>query len=125
VDAIVVIDEDTIVTGSSDGMLRVVSVMPNKLLGLIGEHGDFPIESICMSYNKSLLASASHDNLVKFWSIDYLFDADDAEPAEGEAVPMDEGDEGQSDNRGRRVERPDSPELSKNKQKKKEFFSGL
>lgn len=32
------LDEDTIVTGSSDGMLRVVSLQPNKLVGVLGEH---------------------------------------------------------------------------------------
>lgn len=32
------LDEDTIVTGSSDGMLRVVSIQPNKLVGVLGEH---------------------------------------------------------------------------------------
>ncbi len=130
VDALQVIEEDTIVTGSSDGMLRVVSVMPNKLLGLIGEHGDFPIEAIGMSYNKSLLASASHDNLIKFWNIDYLFDedGDDEQDGEGgarEPVPMDEGEDHEADNRGKRVDRGGEPELSKNKQKKQEFFSGL
>lgn len=46
VDAIVKLDEDTIITGSSDGMLRVVQIHPNKLLGLIGEHDDYPIERL-------------------------------------------------------------------------------
>jgi WD40 repeat protein len=133
VDALLAIDEDTIVTGSSDGMLRILSVMPNKLLGLVGEHGDFPIEAISMSFNKGLLASASHDNRIKFWNINYLFEDDDGDDDDGdgdgrsEAHPMDEGDEKEVDNRGRRVglAPPDEPPLSKNKQKKQQFFSGL
>ena len=46
IDAIVKVDEDTIITGSSDGMLRVLSVHPNKLLGLLGEHDEYPIERL-------------------------------------------------------------------------------
>lgn len=38
VEAIVKLDEDTIATGSSDGMIRVVAIQPNKLLGVLGEH---------------------------------------------------------------------------------------
>jgi hypothetical protein len=31
-------------TGSSDGLVRVVQLHPNKLVGVVGEHQDFPIE---------------------------------------------------------------------------------
>ncbi len=37
-DAILKYDEDSILTGSSDGLIRIVSVQPNKMLGVLGEH---------------------------------------------------------------------------------------
>ncbi len=33
VETMLVIDEETICTGSSDGLIRIVSILPNKLLG--------------------------------------------------------------------------------------------
>lgn len=36
----------TILTGSSDGLVRAVKVLPTKLLGIVAEHGDLPIERI-------------------------------------------------------------------------------
>ncbi len=132
VDALLAVDDDTVITGSSDGLLRIVSVMPNKLLGVVGDHGgDFPIEAISMSFNKGLLASASHDNRIKFWNINYLFEEDDDDDNNGEggdaAIPMDEGDDHEVDNRGKRVDMAPSNEkpISKNKQKKAQFFNGL
>jgi len=35
-----------ILTGSSDGLIRLCSIFPNKLLGVIGSHDDFPVESM-------------------------------------------------------------------------------
>jgi hypothetical protein len=46
VDALVRLDEDTLITGSSDGLLRIVSILPNKMLGVLGEHADYPIERL-------------------------------------------------------------------------------
>lgn len=37
-DALLKYDEDTVLTGSSDGLIRVVSLQPNKMLGVLGEH---------------------------------------------------------------------------------------
>jgi hypothetical protein len=35
-------------TGSSDGLVRLINIHPNTLVGVLGEHGDFPIERLCM-----------------------------------------------------------------------------
>ncbi|TYZ57351.1 hypothetical protein PybrP1_010556 [[Pythium] brassicae (nom. inval.)] len=77
VDAMLKIDEDTILTGSSDGIIRVVQLHPNKLLGLIGDHEDFPVEVLKFSHDKKLVGSVSHTNKVHFWDVGYLFDDDD------------------------------------------------
>ena len=34
VDCLLKVDENTIMTGSSDGLIRVVSIHPNKILGM-------------------------------------------------------------------------------------------
>jgi hypothetical protein len=36
----------TILTGSSDGLVRAVKVLPTKLLGIVADHGDLPVERI-------------------------------------------------------------------------------
>ena len=79
IDTIVKIDEDTIFTGSADGIIRVVQLQPNKLLGVIGDHEGFPVERIALSHDKSFLASCSHDSTVKFWDVGYIFEEDDGE----------------------------------------------
>lgn len=50
VDAIVKFDEDTVITGSSDGVVRILNVLPNKLLGVVGEHVDMPIEKLALRW---------------------------------------------------------------------------
>ncbi|CAG8546112.1 5238_t:CDS:2, partial [Acaulospora morrowiae] len=77
IDTIVKINEDMICTGSSDGIVRVIGILPNKFLGVIGDHGDFPIEKIQISHDNALLASCSHDNSVRLWDIRHLYEDDD------------------------------------------------
>lgn len=61
-----------LVAGSSDGLIRVVQILPNKLLGVIGEHMDCPIERMTLSPDRRLLATASHDNSIKLWDVAYV-----------------------------------------------------
>ncbi|RKP34269.1 WD40-repeat-containing domain protein, partial [Dimargaris cristalligena] len=65
VDTLAKIDEDTLCTGSSDGIIRVVSIQPNKLIGVVGVHGRFPVEKLDFSTTGHYLASMSHDTTVK------------------------------------------------------------
>ena len=55
-------------------MSSVVGLYPNKLLGVIGDHDDFPVERLRISGDGKLLGSCSHDCLVKFWSLEGLLD---------------------------------------------------
>ncbi|KAG0045937.1 WD domain repeat-containing protein 55 [Gryganskiella cystojenkinii] len=72
IDTICKIDEDTVATGSSDGIIRIIDILPNKFQGIVGEHEDYPIECIKMSRDKTYLASCSHDDTVRFWDVRYL-----------------------------------------------------
>ena len=56
ISSIVAIDEDTICTSSSDGIIRICSILPNKFLGVIGHHGQYPIEQMKISRDKKYLA---------------------------------------------------------------------
>ncbi|CAH0479765.1 unnamed protein product [Peronospora belbahrii] len=82
VESLLKVDEDTVLTGSSDGILRVVQIHPNKLLGLIGDHEYFPVENLKFSYDKKLIGSVSHTNKVHFWEVGYLFEEDDGEESD-------------------------------------------
>lgn len=59
VDALVAFDEDSVVTGSQDGLIRLISILPNRMLGVLGEHGDLPVESLAVSFPPLLLQGRS------------------------------------------------------------------
>lgn len=100
VDALAALTSDVIVTGSSDGLVRVVQLLPHKLLGVIAgppcffsllfasslthtlillvDHGTFPIERLRTDRNGAWLGSASHDDVLKLTDIrDALVDSDE------------------------------------------------
>jgi len=91
VESIIKLDEDTVITGSSDGLIRIMQLYPNKLLGVVGDHDEFPIEKISMSHDRRLLASCSHDSTVQFWDVQFLADDDgEAEEEDGDDDDMEE-----------------------------------
>ena len=63
-------DDSSLYTGSGDGMIRAVHILPNNLVGMIGDNGEMPIESMCKSFDDQWLATCSHDNTIKVWSAD-------------------------------------------------------
>lgn len=72
VDCIVPLSDDIICTGSFDGNIRVVHILPNRFMGVIGQHEEFPVESLTLTDDRSLLASCSHDQRIKFWDVSNL-----------------------------------------------------
>ena len=82
VDAMLKVDDDLLCTGSSDGLLRVVRVLPGlRLLGVLGDHDGFPIERLAFNCDQSLVASLSHDSLVRFWDAQELRHLQQATPS--------------------------------------------
>ena len=67
VDALLPVDQETLLTGSSDGLIRVVQIHPNKLLGILGDHEGFPIEKLKFNSDKNFVGSVTHDNIVRIW----------------------------------------------------------
>ncbi|GLI62678.1 hypothetical protein VaNZ11_005354 [Volvox africanus] len=95
VQALVGFDDDTLLTGSSDGGVRVVGVLPNRLLGILGQHnGDFPVERLALSSDRRVLASTSHDAAVKLWDLSVLLDEDDGDDEEREREGEEDDDDG-------------------------------
>ena len=90
-----------------------MQVHPNKLLGLLGDHEDFPVEVMKFSHDKKLIGSVSHVNKVHFWDVAYLFDEDDDDDDEVEEVEDvdaagDAGGQGGGDNDDAEMEDADS-----------------
>ena len=67
VDTMCTLDEDTILTGSSDGLIRVVQLFPHKLLGIVGEHNGMPVERL--TRKGELLSSIGHGSEVKMTNL--------------------------------------------------------
>ena len=74
IDALIKVDEDTLLTGCSDGLVRLVQIHPDKLLGVLGDHDGYPIEKLQFSSSRSFVGSVSHDSLVRLWDARVLQD---------------------------------------------------
>ncbi|KAM3857375.1 WD repeat-containing protein 55 [Diretmus argenteus] len=72
VDCIVPITDSIMCAGSMDGFIRAINLLPNRVIGCIGQHVGEPIEQIAKSRDTGLLASCAHDQLIKFWDISSL-----------------------------------------------------
>lgn len=69
IEAMIKLDENTLITGAEDGFVRGVSVYPNKVVATLGQHEEdehFPITKISISHCRNFIASCSHDNSIKF-----------------------------------------------------------
>ncbi|KAI0251824.1 WD repeat-containing protein JIP5 [Lactifluus subvellereus] len=77
---------NTILTGSSDGLLRVIELLPTRLVGVIADHGDFPIERIAIDRGGEgrWVGSAGHDEVLRMTDLREVLDDED-ERAEAEA----------------------------------------
>lgn len=81
VDTMCTLDDDTILTGSSDGLVRVVQILPHKLLGIVADHGGMPVERIARSEN--WMASIGHGAEIKLTDLAPLLEEDEDDEDEG------------------------------------------
>ncbi|GMH23996.1 hypothetical protein Nepgr_025839 [Nepenthes gracilis] len=72
VDALLKLDEDRVVTGSYNGLISLVNILPNRILQPIAEHSEYPVERLAFSHDKKVLGSISHDQMLKMWNTDEL-----------------------------------------------------
>ena len=122
IDCMVKVDEETLLTGSSDGFIRVVNFFPHKLLYWFGgsdsgENGTggnasvatgddegFPIERMSLSHDRTILATVSHDDDIALWGVDFLFNDnggdDDDDDDDDDARDTDDEDDDDDDDDG-------------------------
>ena len=102
ISTIQVIDNNSIFTGSSDGLIRVVQVLPHKIYGVLGDCGDLPVEELRVSHDNALMASVSHDQAVRFWDVrEYFVDEMELDSEDEDEDEDDEAnDDDDSDNDG-------------------------
>ncbi|CAD6341366.1 unnamed protein product [Miscanthus lutarioriparius] len=72
VDTMLKLDEETLVSGSSDGVIRLVGILPNRIIQPLAEHSEYPIEALAFSNDKKYLGSISHDKMLKLWDLEEL-----------------------------------------------------
>lgn len=98
VDAMCTLDHDTVLTGSSDGLVRVVQILPHKLLGIVADHGGLPVERLARK--DRWLASIGHGAEVKLTDLSPLLEDDDDDDEEDEDDDEKSGDGDGNDDDG-------------------------
>lgn len=103
----------TILTGSSDGLLRAVQLLPTKLLGVIADHGEFPIERIAVDKagEGRWVGSVGHEDVLRLTDLKEVFEDEDREEG-GEGGKGGVGEVEEDGERGEEVEREDEQEVS-------------
>ncbi|MEE6478725.1 hypothetical protein FKM82_011977 [Ascaphus truei] len=72
IDCMVPITDNIVCAGSMDGVIRAINILPNRVVGSVGQHPGEPIENLAKSRDSRLLASCAHDQKVKFWDVSSL-----------------------------------------------------
>lgn len=77
IDTMVAYDEDLVITGCEDGLIRAVSVLPNKIQAILGDPLDtdeevFGIQKVTISHDRRFVASCTLDDVVKITDITCL-----------------------------------------------------
>lgn len=68
IEKIIPLHPHLILTAASDA-IRAVSVFPNRIVEVLGDHGGAPVEDLSLNNHKHLLASCSHDLHIRFWDV--------------------------------------------------------
>lgn len=88
IDALLKIDEDTLLSGSSDGVIRILQIQPDRLLGVLGDHGGFPVEKLKFGAENKVIGSMSHDCDIRLWDASIFYDDDDESETDGNDQDM-------------------------------------
>jgi len=95
IDKMVKYSEDLLITACEDGLLRVVSVYPNKVISIlnddIDEEDHVQFSSLSISHDRQFLAAANHDYVVNLYNIGDLADVNlgNIQHEEAKEVPRD------------------------------------
>ncbi|XP_011080913.1 WD repeat-containing protein 55-like isoform X2 [Sesamum indicum] len=120
VDALLKLDEDRVITGSENGIISLVGILPNRIVQPIAEHSEYPVERLAFSHDKKFLGSISHDQTLKLWDLEDLLQGS------GNTIP-DHSSASDSDNDGMDVDdsiaKPSKGTKRKNASKGQNFSS--
>ncbi|TKY53636.1 WD repeat-containing protein 55-like [Spatholobus suberectus] len=72
IDAMLKLDEDRIITGSENGIINLVGILPNRVIQPIAEHSQYPVECLAFSHDWKFLGSIAHDQMLKLWDLDNI-----------------------------------------------------
>lgn len=64
--------------------MRLVQIHPNKFLGAVAHHGDFPVERIKMDRRGKWMGSVSHDSILKMTDLEGALEDSDEDEGEGD-----------------------------------------
>ena len=125
----VALTPDIVATGSEDGMIRVIQVLPHKfrtsivhiarlwlscIVGVIATHDEYPIERMELDRRKKWLGSVSHDECIKLTDVEDMFEDSDEERENEEVDAVEEPGDGDGD-----VDMADSDDEVPTKQRNK------
>ncbi|KAK8577894.1 hypothetical protein V6N13_076570 [Hibiscus sabdariffa] len=69
VEAMLKLDEDRLITGTENGLISLVGILPNRIIQPIAEHSEYPVEGLAFSHDRRFLGSISHDQMLKLWDL--------------------------------------------------------
>lgn len=72
IDCCVPVTEHVVCTGCIDGTIRAVHMLPNRFLGIVGDHEELPVESMTVSFDSRYLASCALEDKIRFWGVEHL-----------------------------------------------------
>ncbi|XP_044491774.1 WD repeat-containing protein 55 [Mangifera indica] len=103
VDVLLKLDEERVITGSENGLISLVGILPNKIIQPIAEHSEYPIEGLAFSHDKKFLGSISHDSMLKLWDLDDIIQSsanNTSQAAMGDSNSDSDVDDMEVDNKG-------------------------
>jgi hypothetical protein len=68
-----------VLTGSSDGMIRAIALFPTKLIGVVAEHGSYPVERMAVDRGGQgrWLGSVGHDDKLRMTDLELVFEKEE------------------------------------------------
>ncbi|KAF6174161.1 hypothetical protein GIB67_033693, partial [Kingdonia uniflora] len=72
IDKLLKLDENRVITGSENGLISLVGILPNRIIRPITEHSDYPVEGLAFSHDRKYLGSISHDQMLKVWNLSFF-----------------------------------------------------
>lgn len=70
------VDDNTLLTGSDDGLLRLINIHPNRMIGVLGIPFELPIEKLILDPISRTLVCSSYDSFIRCFDASCLYEKD-------------------------------------------------